>query len=154
MVVVLVRISSALSIFRSAHRTKKTDMTADGTQYPLWTQDQAIAYEAALEAINDVVAGYSEQIEVERNNPQPSQKRVDWLRLRRRQARSIAHSLDVTDDLSVSQALAEFSAMVRARDAFEAKQDGPHGTVALPESAEIDFEPDRIEIDLKGDVLG
>jgi hypothetical protein len=24
---------------------------------PLWTQDQAIAFEAALEAINDVIAG-------------------------------------------------------------------------------------------------
>tara|TARA_R110000868_G_C10818213_1_gene758414 strand:- start:211 stop:315 length:105 start_codon:yes stop_codon:yes gene_type:complete len=31
----------------------------------LWTQDQAIAYEAALEAINDVIAGYSEQIALE-----------------------------------------------------------------------------------------
>lgn len=35
-------------------------------QYPLWTQDQAIAYEAARDAINDVIAGYSAQIDAAR----------------------------------------------------------------------------------------
>ena len=38
-----------------------TDTTAHGH---LWTQDQAIAYEAAIEAINDVIARYSEQIAI------------------------------------------------------------------------------------------
>src|SRR3546814_4615436 len=37
-------------------------VTALSPTAPLWTQDQAIAYEAALEAINDVIAGYREQI--------------------------------------------------------------------------------------------
>lgn len=31
---------------------------------PLWTQDQAVAYEAAIEAIGDVIAGYSEHIAI------------------------------------------------------------------------------------------
>src|SRR3546814_4081652 len=36
-------------------------VTALSPTAPLWTQDQAIAYEAALEAINDVIAGRSEE---------------------------------------------------------------------------------------------
>src|SRR3546814_9078578 len=40
-------------------------VTALSPTAPLWTQDRAIAYEAALEAINDVIAGYSEQIALE-----------------------------------------------------------------------------------------
>ncbi len=44
-------------------------MTTSETNGSLWTQDQAIAYEAALEAINDVIAGLSAQIYAERNSP-------------------------------------------------------------------------------------
>lgn len=43
----------------------------DAPPGPLWTQDQAIAYEAVLEAINDVIAGYSEQIANEHDRPKP-----------------------------------------------------------------------------------
>tara|TARA_R110000782_G_scaffold140521_4_gene233103 strand:- start:291 stop:590 length:300 start_codon:yes stop_codon:yes gene_type:complete len=32
---------------------------------PLWTQDQAIAYEAARAAVVDVIAGYSAEIDAE-----------------------------------------------------------------------------------------
>jgi len=89
-------------------------MTA--TTYPLWTQDQAIAYEAALEAINDVIAGYSEQIAVVGSEGTPGTKRIAWLEMRTTQAREVAESLDVTDDATVAQALMEYSAIVVARD--------------------------------------
>ena len=95
-------------------------MTTSATTGPLWTQDQAVAYEAALEAINDVIAGYSEQIEAEENAAHPSVQRLAWLTMRVSHARDEAHSLDVTDDASVRQVLAEYSAIVRARDAAEA----------------------------------
>jgi hypothetical protein len=94
-------------------------MTMSGETGPLWTQDQAIAYEAALEAINDVIAGYSEQIDAEENCATPDALHLAMLRLRTRQAAAVRHALDVTDTASVDQVLREYSAMVRARDAAE-----------------------------------
>lgn len=84
-------------------------------QYPLWTQDQAIAYEAAREAINDVIAGYSAQIDAARRNG--DEARVTWLNMRIDQAWDVAHSLNVRDSVTVTQVLQEFSAVVRARNA-------------------------------------
>lgn len=115
-------ISDAASPFfiRSSQSAKHWPMTTSATIAPLWTQDQAIAYEAALEAINDVIAGYSEQIDAEENGPQPNAQRLAWLTMRVSHAREEAHSLDVNDDATVRQVLAEYSAIVRARDAAEA----------------------------------
>jgi len=95
-------------------------MTMSGETGPLWTQDQAIAYEAALEAINDVIAGYSEQIALEQEQTSPSGARIEWLEMRTDQATAIMHSLNVTDTENVRQVLSEYSAIVRARDAAEA----------------------------------
>src|SRR3546814_17616569 len=53
-------------------------VTAPTPTAPLWTQDQAIAYEAALEAIHDVIAGYSEKIEFEHGCGVPHPARNDW----------------------------------------------------------------------------
>lgn len=95
-------------------------MTISATTGPLWTQDQAIAYEAALEAINDVIAGYSEQIAHEDARAMPDASRIAWLDMRIDQATDVMHSLNVTDTENVQQVLSEYSAMVRARDASEA----------------------------------
>lgn len=84
---------------------------------PLWTQDQAIAYGAALDAINDVIAGYSEKIDAEERRPRPDASRITWLDMRVDQAREVMHSLNVTDTANVRQVLSEYSAIVRARDA-------------------------------------
>ena len=105
---------------RSSQSAKHRLMTTSATIAPLWTQDQAIAYEAALEAINDVIAGYSEQIDAEENSPHPNAQRLAWLAMRVSHARDEAHSLEVNDDASVRQVLAEYCAIVRARDAAEA----------------------------------
>ena len=91
-------------------------MTAEN-HGPLWTQDQAIAYGAALDAINDVIAGYSEQIDAEECRPRPDASRIAWLDMRVDQAREVMHSLNVTDTANVQQVLSEYSAIVRARDA-------------------------------------
>jgi len=87
--------------------------------YPMWTQAQAIAYEAALEAINDVIAGYSEQIAVEGSDNAPDTKRIAWLEMRTTQAWDVAESLDVNDDATVAQTLMEYSAIVVARDRLQ-----------------------------------
>jgi len=84
---------------------------------PLWTQDQAIAFEAAREAINDVIAGYSEEIEAARNATPPLKDRVAWLKMRIVHASDVADALDPSDDASVAEVLREYSAIVRARDA-------------------------------------
>jgi len=84
---------------------------------PLWTQDQAIAYEAALEAINDVIAGYSEEIDRARSALPPLDQRIAWLKMRILQARDVGDALDLSDDASVAEVLREYSAIVRARDA-------------------------------------
>lgn len=83
---------------------------------PKWPQDQAIVYEAALEAINDVIAGYSEQIAAEQDRPAPKASRIDWLEMRTDHATAIMASLDVTDTDNVRHALIEYSGIVRARD--------------------------------------
>jgi len=95
-------------------------MTINAHTGPKWTQEQAIAYEAALEAINDVIAGYSEQIAMEQQRPTPSASRIEWLEMRTDQATAIMDSLNVTDTDNVRQVLTEYSAIVRARDAAEA----------------------------------
>jgi hypothetical protein len=81
-----------------------------------WSQEQAVAYEAALEAINDVIAGYSEQIALEQAHPTPNTARIAWLEMRTDQAVSVHRSLNVCDDGNVQQVISEFSAVVRARD--------------------------------------
>lgn len=83
---------------------------------PLWSQEQAIAYEVALEAINDVIAGYSAQIALEQDRLTPNASRIAWLEMRTDQAVSVHHSLNVCDDENVQQAISEFSAIVRARN--------------------------------------
>ena len=81
----------------------------------LWSQEQAIAYEAALEAINDVIAGYSEQVALEQARPSPNTARIAWLEMRTDQAVSVHHSLNVCDDSNVQQTIFEFSAIARTR---------------------------------------
>ena len=95
-------------------------MTTSAQTGPKWTQDQAIAYEAALEAINDVIAGYSEQIALEQQSAAPNAARLAWLEMRTDQAAAVMDSLNVTDTENVRQVLSEYSAIVRARDAAEA----------------------------------
>src|SRR3546814_6804713 len=87
-------------------------VTAPTPTAPLWTQDQAIAYEAALEAINDVIAGYSEQIALEHGRVVPNTARIAWLEMRTDQASATGHALNVMDDENVRQTLLEYSAIV------------------------------------------
>ena len=105
---------------RSALDAIGNGMTTSAPTAPMWTQDQAIAYEAALEAINDVIAGYSEQIALEQQSGAPNTGRIAWLEMRTDQATAIMESLNVTDTENVRQVLSEYSAIVRARDAAEA----------------------------------
>src|SRR3546814_2177156 len=83
-------------------------VTAPTPTAPLWTQDQAIAYEAALEAINDVIAGYSEQIALEHGRVVPNTARIAWLEMRTDQESATGHAPNVMDDENVRQTLLEY----------------------------------------------
>jgi hypothetical protein len=83
----------------------------------MWTQDQAIAYEAARDAINDVIAGYSEQIALEEQRLTPNIARIAWLEMRTSQAIATRGALNIEDTESLRQTLLEYSAIVRAHDA-------------------------------------
>src|SRR3546814_14537258 len=100
----------------------------DAPTGPLWSQKQAIAYEVALEAINDVIAGYSEQIALEQTYPAPNTARITWLEMRTDQADSVHHSLNVCDAGNVQQAISVFSAIVGARDEGRGSQNNPSKT--------------------------
>lgn len=97
-------------------------MSAPG---PHWTQDQAIAYEAALEAINDVIAGYSEQIDIARNATPPDMRRIGFLHFRTEQALDLKDFLNVEDGQVVQEILGEYGAIVRVRDEAERHKNSP-----------------------------
>lgn len=83
---------------------------------PSWTQDQAIAYEAALEAINDVIAGYSEQIDIARHATPSDTRRVAFFHFRTEQAMDLKDALNVEDTQTVREILTEYGAIVHTRD--------------------------------------
>lgn len=89
-------------------------MTA--TTASLWTQDQAIAFEAAREAVVDVIAGYSAEIDAEQAKGRGDGERLAFLEMQTRHCFDVLKSLRVTDDATVAQVLREYSAIVRARD--------------------------------------
>ena len=80
-------------------------------------QGQAIAYEAARDAINDAIAGYSEQIALEQQRLTPKLVRIAWLEMRTSQAIATRDALNTEDTESLPQTLLEYSAIVRAHDA-------------------------------------
>lgn len=112
-------------------------MTDAMSTFPEWSQDQAIAYEAALEAINDVIAGYSEQIDAEVRREPSDQARIAWLEMRTTQARTVAESFHVSDDATVAQVLMEYSAIVLARDRAERGQTATSGPEAAPKLSSL-----------------
>lgn len=91
-------------------------MTDSSPTGPLWTQDQAIAFEVAREAVLDVIAGYNAEVYEERQKPSPDTNRIAYLKMRVGQCFDVANALRVTDDTTVSEVTREYSAIVRARD--------------------------------------
>lgn len=104
---------------RAAHKAKLVDELATAElddASPLWTQDQAIAYEAARAAVVDVIAGYSAAIDAEQTKGEPYGAREAFLEMQTDHCFAVLRALRVTDDATVAQVLREYSAIVRARD--------------------------------------
>src|SRR3546814_9843344 len=73
------------------------EYTMDAPTGPLWSQKQAIAYEVALEAINDVIAGYNAKIALQTTHSAPYTARITWLQIGTVQAVSVHNSQNRCD---------------------------------------------------------
>ena len=79
-----------------------------------WTQQQAIAYECAREAITHMMAMYSARIEKEKYAPQPDQKHIASLTAQRSALFRERAELKVTDDEKIAKIRAEYGALTQA----------------------------------------
>jgi hypothetical protein len=81
----------------------------------------AVAYVDAIETINDMIAGYSEQIIIaEQLLSKEAATRIAWLELRTDHAVAAKDALNPTDTANVQHTLREFCAITRDRDARDA----------------------------------
>lgn len=80
----------------------------------LWTQDQAIDYECACDAIGDMIAIKSEQIEAEINSAQPNQAMIEVLRAERHEFAQQRRMLDVSDTLMIREIRRQYGAIIRS----------------------------------------
>lgn len=79
-----------------------------------WTQDEAIAFECACEAITHLQAILTGQIDEERRKGCPDTERIESLRAERLRLSQERANLHVKDHENVARVRAEYGARVRA----------------------------------------
>jgi hypothetical protein len=89
-------------------------------QQPLWTQDEAIAFEVARETINHVMSICTSDLADEERRPVPDAAVVAELSARRAQLHQERTSLRLKDHAEVARITKEYGALVRARRARQA----------------------------------
>lgn len=92
-----------------------------------WTQEEAIAFEAARECITDLMAIRTGQIEEEAQRPTPDPAHIEALRADRVRLHHERASLGVTDHAAVARVRSEYGAFVRVWRAG-CSATAPHGT--------------------------
>ncbi|MGW2793591.1 hypothetical protein ACWC9H_27180 [Streptomyces sp. NPDC001251] len=87
-----------------------------------WDSEAAVAYEAAIEAINGVVGAYSAQIAAREAAPDDSRHAAELanLRSRRQACQTVRQQLDPDDKERVAQVRADYSRQLREMTAGEA----------------------------------
>lgn len=80
---------------------------------PSWTQDEAIAFEAARECMTDWMAILTGQIHAESYKANPDQTLVDSLRAEFSRLHAERADLHVNDSANVARVRAEYGALVR-----------------------------------------
>jgi len=83
-------------------------------QKPLWTQDEAIAFEVAREAINHLMSIYTTQIADERRKLVPDEAHIARLIDRRSALHRERTALRLKDHAEVARVRQEYAALVRA----------------------------------------
>jgi len=81
---------------------------------PLWTQDEAIAFECAKEAITDMMAIFSSQIDEETRKPQPDQQRLSELKAELFSLGREQITLRGNDQNTIAKIRREYGAKIRA----------------------------------------
>lgn len=79
-----------------------------------WTQDEAIAFEAARECITDMIAIQTEAMELERGRAAPDAARLEALQARRVELGAELRGLRLGDAAAVQRILATYGPQLRA----------------------------------------
>ena len=79
-----------------------------------WTQDEAIAFECAREAITDMMAIQSGQIAAESRKAMPDNERVTALRAKRSRLARERAALHVINQADIARIRIEYGAIIRA----------------------------------------
>lgn len=80
-----------------------------------WTQEQSIAYEVAIGAIDSTIAIYSAEIwKQEKESINPDKEYIEWLTKRLSQCSDIRKSLHITSDIMIKNTIREFSAIIKS----------------------------------------
>lgn len=107
---------------------------------PAWTQSQATTYEATIEAVSDVIAGYSHQIGEEESNASPDPEHIAWLLIRIRQAKLALRLLDIARDKTVQAVLDEFGSIAQAQARITGKLSLDNVDLGNPETFSLSDE--------------
>lgn len=88
--------------------TTKTD------PLPAWSQDEAIAYEAATDCIGHLMSLYTARIHAERANPDYDELRLSTLVAERTRLAHERRDLHVLDHEKIARIRLEYGALIRA----------------------------------------
>jgi len=83
-------------------------------QQPLWTQDEAIAFEVAREAINHVMSICTSEIADEERKAEPDAAIIAALTARRSELHQERTALRLKDHAEIARIRKEYGAVVRA----------------------------------------
>ena len=84
---------------------------------PLWTQDEAINFEVAREAINDVMSICTQQIGLEKRKANPDTALIEALYARRSALNQERTALRLKDHEEIARITKEYGAFARTWDA-------------------------------------
>jgi len=80
---------------------------------PLWTQDEAIAFECARECINDMMAICSSEIADEEKQEHPNQEKIAMLEARRFELAMERRKLTLKDKKQIATVRKEYGTWIR-----------------------------------------
>ncbi|AVH54850.1 hypothetical protein C4B68_02475 [Streptomyces dengpaensis] len=78
-----------------------------------WDSEEAVAYEAAIEAVNGVVGAYSARIAAEEARPEPDAQAIAAAIAGRREVQRLRESLDPADHAAIARTRREMTELAR-----------------------------------------
>jgi hypothetical protein len=85
----------------------------DQLQPYTWSDQETANYEAAIEAINELIGTYSARISAENAKTQPNQAAITEWRDAQARCATLQHELRAVDHVAVARVRAEYPAIVR-----------------------------------------